>query len=116
MGVRNDPDWGPVLLIGMGGVLAEALNDVRLIPPDLPVEVIMEEILQLKCAALLSGFRGSPAIDIKAVADVVHRLGAFAISNPQIKEVDINPLMAYANGGGAVALDALIVTQEPVPN
>jgi acetate---CoA ligase (ADP-forming) len=111
VGVRNDPDWGPVLLIGVGGVFAEALNDVRLIPPDLPVEVIVEEILQLKCAALLSGFRGSRAIDVKAVADVVHRLGAFALANPQIKEVDINPLVAYANEGGAVALDALIVTQ-----
>lgn len=111
VGVRNDPDWGPVLLIGMGGVFAEALNDARLIPPDLPVEVIMDEILRLKCAALLRGFRGSQAIDVKAVADVVHRLGAFALTNPRIKEVDINPLVAYAIEGGAVALDALIVTQ-----
>jgi acetate---CoA ligase (ADP-forming) len=110
VGVRNDPDWGPVVLIGVGGVFAEALNDVRLIPPDLPVDVIAEEILQLKCAALLSGFRGSQAIDAKAVADVVHRLGAFALANPQIKEVDINPLVAYANEGGTVALDALILT------
>ncbi|MGA2539102.1 MAG: acetate--CoA ligase family protein [Terracidiphilus sp.] len=111
VGVRNDPDWGAALLIGMGGVFAEALNDVRLIPPDLPVEVIVEEILQLKCARLLSGFRGSPAIDVKAVADVVYRLGVFALTNPQIREIDINPLVAYANEGGTLALDALIVTQ-----
>ena len=110
VGIQNDPDWGPVLLIGMGGVLAEALHDRRLIPPDLPVEVIAEEILELKSAALLRGFRRSPAVDVEALADLVHRLGAFVLANPQIKEVDINPVVAYAKREGVVALDALIVT------
>jgi len=110
VGAQNDPDWGPVLLIGSGGVLAEALQDVRLVPPDLSVAAIAEEILQLKSAALLRGFRGSPALDVQAVAEVVHRLGRFVLANPQIKEVDINPVVVYEQGHGAVALDALIVT------
>jgi acyl-CoA synthetase (NDP forming) len=111
VGVRNDPDWGPVLLIGAGGVLAESLHDVRLIPPDLPVEAIEDEILKLKSAALLRGFRGSPALDIRAVAEVIHRIGGFVLANPKIKEMDINPVVVYERGLGAVALDALIVTE-----
>jgi len=91
VGAQNDPDWGPVPLIGAGGILAEALHDVRLIPPNLSVETIAEEILQLKSAALLRGFRGSPALDVHAVAEVAYRLGRFVLANPQIKEVDINP-------------------------
>jgi acyl-CoA synthetase (NDP forming) len=111
VGVRNDPDWGPVLLIGSGGLLAEALHDVRLIPPDLAVEAIEEEFLELEGAALLRGFRGSPALDVRAVAEVAHRIGRFAVANPQVKEVDINPIVVYEKGLGAVALDALIVTE-----
>jgi hypothetical protein len=51
VGVKNDEDWGPALLVGFGGVLAEAIGDVRLLPPDLPVQAIMDEMYQLKSAA-----------------------------------------------------------------
>jgi acyl-CoA synthetase (NDP forming) len=111
VGVQNDPDWGPVILIGAGGVLAEALHDVRLVAPDLPVDLIVNEILQLKSAALLRGFRGSPALDVRAAAVIAQRLGAFALANPKVKEVDINPLIVFSQGQGAVALDALIVME-----
>jgi acyl-CoA synthetase (NDP forming) len=109
-GARNDKDWGPVLLIGLGGVLAEALNDVRLLPPDLSPNLIEQEILKLKGSALLRGFRGSPAPDVKAAAEIVSILGALMLSDESIVEIDINPLVAYPAGHGAVALDALIVT------
>jgi len=111
VGARNDPDWGAVLLIGTGGVLAEALNDVRLIPPDLSVEAIVDEIYKLKMSAVLKGFRGNPALDVRAVAEILHRLGAFVLAAPQVKEVDINPVIVYPKGQGVVALDALIVTR-----
>jgi len=107
-GARNDPQWGPVLLIGFGGVLAEAIHDVRLLPPDLPIHCIEEELNQLRCSALLRGFRGAPALDIVAAATVVSKLGRLMRSNLDILEVDINPLVIYPNGSGAVALDALI--------
>ena len=111
VGARNDPDWGPVLLIGSGGVHAEVLKDVRLIPPDLSVEAIADEIYKLKMGALLRGFRGSAALDVRAVADILHRLGAFVLAATQVKEVDINPVIVYPEGQGAVALDALVVTR-----
>jgi acyl-CoA synthetase (NDP forming) len=110
VGARNDPEWGPVLLAGFGGVLAEVLHDLRLLPPDLTVEAIAAELCQLKCAALLRGFRGSPALDVQAAAEIVHRLGRLMLASPQIREVDINPVIVYPQGQGAVALDALIVT------
>ncbi len=109
VGAQNDTDWGPVLLVGFGGVLAEALHDVRLLTPDLSVEAIESELLQLKSAALLRGFRGSPALDVRAAAEIVHCVGNLMLAAPQIREVDINPIIVYPQGNGAVALDALIV-------
>jgi acyl-CoA synthetase (NDP forming) len=110
VGARHDPEWGPVLLVGLGGVLAEALGDSRLIVPGLSPEAVAAELLQLKSAALLRGFRGSPELDVAAVADIVVRLGEFVTANPSVREVDINPVIVYPKGQGAVALDALIVT------
>ena len=110
VGAHSDPEWGPVLLIGLGGVLAEALGDTRLIVPDLSREAVVAELLQLKSAKLLQGFRGAPPVDLEAVADIVVRLGEFVLANPTVREVDINPVIVYAKGNGAVALDALIVT------
>ncbi len=108
VGARNDPQWGPVLLIGSGGVLAEATGDVRLIPPDLSREAIAKELNKLRCGALLRGFRGSPPLDIEAVAKIVAKVGCLLRSLPEITEIDINPVVVHAAGRGAVALDALI--------
>ena len=111
VGAHCDPEWGPVLLIGLGGVMAEALGDTRLIVPGLSRESVVAELLQLKSAALLRGFRGAPPVDLEAAADIVVRLGEFVLANPSVREVDINPVIVYGKGEGAVALDALIVTE-----
>lgn len=107
-GARNDPQWGPVLLVGFGGVLAEAIHDVRLLPADLSSEAIEEELNKLRCGALLRGFRGAPALDAGAAAEVVSALGQLMRGVPEIAEIDINPLVVYAKGNGVLALDALI--------
>lgn len=108
VGARNDHQWGPVLLIGFGGVLAEALRDVRLLPPDLSQDEIEQELYRLRSAALLRGFRGAPPADVASAAQAIRRLGALMQSSAKISEVDINPLVVYPQGRGAVALDALI--------
>jgi acyl-CoA synthetase (NDP forming) len=110
VGARNDADWGPVILVGFGGVLAEALHDVRLLPPDLSLDEIIEELGKLKSAALLGGFRGSPPVDVRAVAEIVRKLGALMLARDDIAEVDINPVVGYEKG--AIALDALIYARE----
>jgi acetate---CoA ligase (ADP-forming) len=108
VGARRDPEWGPVLLVGFGGVMAEAFHDVRLLPPDLSCRQIEEELYKLRCGALLRGFRGSPSLDIGAVAKIISALGWLIRSTPEIEEIDINPIVVYPQGQGALALDALI--------
>lgn len=107
VGARRDPDWGPVLLVGLGGIWIEALADVRLLPVDLDEAGIVEELGRLKGAALLRGLRGAPAVDVAQVARVVTRVGQLMCSTPTITEIDINPLVAYPDR--VVALDALVV-------
>ena len=111
IGARTDPEWGPVILVGFGGVLAEAIHDVRLIAADLPHDAIVAELLALKSAALLKGFRNIAARDVDAVARIIARLGVLLRAAPQITEIDLNPVMVYGVGEGALALDALIVSE-----
>jgi acyl-CoA synthetase (NDP forming) len=108
LGGRNDPEWGPVLAVGLGGIFAEALRDVRLMPADLAAADIKRELRKLKGAALFGPFRGKPARDLDAVASAVAMLGAFMRAHPEVREVDINPLIVFGEGEGALALDALI--------
>ena len=108
VGARNDPEWGPIILVGFGGVQAEILQDVRLLPPDLTRAAIATELRQLKSGALFDGWRGSPALDVDAVTDIVIALGRLLAAAPSIREIDLNPVVVYPAGQGAVALDALI--------
>ena len=108
VGARRDPEWGPIVMVGLGGIWTEALDDVRLMPADLPRERIVAEIGRLKGARLLHGLRGSAPVDVSAVADVAMCVGALMRARPEIREIDINPLVAYPQG--VLALDALIVT------
>ncbi len=109
IGAKNDPQWGPVILAGFGGVTAEILQDVRLLAPDLTKDAIIAELMQLKQAALLRGWRGSPALDVGAVADLIGTIGRLLLGEPRIQELDLNPVVLYPEGQGCVALDALML-------
>ncbi|WP_043203739.1 acetate--CoA ligase family protein [Paraburkholderia acidipaludis] len=111
VGARNDPQWGPVILVGFGGVTAEVTRDVRLLPHDLSRDAVAREIGRLKGAPLLHGYRGAPALDVQALADVVVRLGALLQSEPGIREIDLNPVVVYPSGQGVLALDALMLIE-----
>ena len=111
VGARHEPEWGPVILLGFGGVMAELYEDVRLLPHDLTREAIIAEMRRLKGAALLDGFRGAPALDVDAVADIVMTLGRLLATEPSIREIDLNPVVVYPAGQGAVALDALMLVE-----
>jgi acyl-CoA synthetase (NDP forming) len=113
VGARNDPEWGPVILAGFGGVQAEVLQDVRLLPANLTNEGIVRELKLLKGSALLGGFRGSAALDVTAVAELIARLGRLLLAEPAIREIDLNPVIVYPHGEGVVALDALMLVDPP---
>ncbi len=110
VGAKRDPRWGPVVVVGMGGTMVEAIGDVRLLPPDLNEAAVTKEILQLKAAKLLQGFRGAPPADVPAVAAVVVKIGDLIRAIPAISEIDLNPLIVRPVGQGVTALDALIVS------
>jgi acetate---CoA ligase (ADP-forming) len=107
VGARRDPDWGNVLMIGLGGIWTEALHDVRLMPADLSKDGIMAEVGRLKGAALLGGLRGAPPADLDALTDIAARVASVIRAHPEVHEIEINPLMLYADG--ALALDVLVV-------
>jgi len=110
VGGLRDPVFGPTVLLGMGGTMAEAMKDVsmRLVPLD---QVDAEEMLmELKTRVLLDGWRGSPPVKRQAVINVLLAVSRLMLDTPQIRELDINPLRADADG--ALALDALIVIED----
>lgn len=111
VGAKRDADWGPVVLVGLGGIWIEALKDVRLIPADMAEADIEVELGRLKAAAVLHGMRGAAGVDLGAIARVVALVGAQMRANPAITEIDINPLVAYPSGSAqpVLALDALVV-------
>jgi acyl-CoA synthetase (NDP forming) len=109
VGAKRDPDWGTVLLLGLGGIWVEALRDVQVLPAGADTEQIVEALGKLRAAKLLAGMRGVPPADIAAVAQVALAIGRLMRSVFEITEIDVNPLMVHTRGEGATALDALIV-------
>ena len=106
-GVTRDPQFGPIVLVGIGGVLAEYLDDVvlRLAPVSESEAVAM--LTELRGSRLLDGVRGRPAIDRAAVARILVALGQLAEARPDIRAIDLNPVVAGQDG--AIAVDALVV-------
>jgi acyl-CoA synthetase (NDP forming) len=113
VGARRDPDWGPVIMVGLGGVWVEALDDVRLLAPDATVDEIKSEIARLRGAKLLAGARGAPPADVAALADIVAKVAALMRAAPELVEIDLNPVVVFAEGQGACALDVLVVACPP---
>jgi acyl-CoA synthetase (NDP forming) len=110
IGVINDESFGPVVALGLGGVLTEVLKDVtyRVAPFDL--ETAREMIAELRGAALLDGYRGKPAVDKEALAATLVAVSQMATAlAPRLKEMDINPVFVRAPGRGVAAADALVV-------
>jgi len=111
VGARNDPEWGAVVLAGFGGVTAEILQDVRLITPDLDEKAVIAELMQLRSAALLSGYRGSPPLDVPALARLIVTVSRIMAAEPGLIELDLNPVIIHPVGQGAIALDALMLVE-----
>ena len=109
IGARNEGGWGPVILVGLGGILTEVLQDVVFIPAGVGRSDIARALRSLKGARLFDGYRGSPPADVEATISVVETLGAFLLQHPEVLEADLNPVRVHARGLGATVLDALFV-------
>jgi acetate---CoA ligase (ADP-forming) len=114
LGARLDPQFGPMVLVGDGGIYLEALKDFRLLMPPVTEDQVLEKLRELRIAPLLGGVRGEPGRDVRAFARMAVRLGdAMLAWNGSVAAVDINPVMVFETGAGAVALDALVIISDP---
>jgi len=111
VGMSRDPHFGPVLMFGAGGIFVEILKDVafRIIP--LNGKDAHDMIREIKSYKLLEGFRGQPAVDLNQLKELLLKVSQFIENNPEIKEMDINPLVA--NSDGLIAVDARIILDDP---
>ena len=110
LGITTDPDFGPMLMVGLGGIHVEVLRDVAFAPVPLAAEEALALLGQLKGAALLDGVRGEPAADRAALAHLMVALSRFAADHADaIAEVDLNPVIVHPAGEGLTVVDALIV-------
>jgi acyl-CoA synthetase (NDP forming) len=112
VGARRDPDWGPVIAIGFGGIRVELLNDVRLLAPDAVESDILDELNLLRGAKLLTGGGRTAPADTAALAAIILEVAALMRAVPDVVEIDLNPVVVYPQGQGACALDALVVVRE----
>lgn len=110
LGAKRDPQWGAVVLVGLGGIWTELLHDVVIMPTDCSSDEIVERLRSLKAGKLFDGYRGQAPLDVDALASVIAALSQFVEDNLAVTEIDINPLIVREKGQGVVALDALIVT------
>ncbi len=109
VGMRRDPQFGPLIMFGLGGIYVELFADVsfRVAPFNRPEALAL--IQETRAGRLLAGWRGRGRSDIDAVADCILRLSQLALDFPQIEEVEINPLLVLAEGKGVMALDGRIL-------
>ncbi|NTU80366.1 MAG: CoA-binding protein [Chloroflexales bacterium] len=109
--VSRDPQFGPLVALGLSGVYVEVFKDVAFRIAPISEQEVQEQIRSLRAYPLLRGAGGDAPSDIAAIEDTVLRVGQLVIDFPEIVEIDINPLVAYGPGEGTVVLDARIIVQ-----
>lgn len=110
IGVVNDPVFGPVVVLGLGGVLAETLRDTTYRVAPFDVETAREMIGELRASAVFAGLRGQPPRDVDALAQMLAAVSEFAwLARARVAEMDLNPVLVRPAGSGVVIADALIV-------
>ena len=115
-GLVRDPQFGPCVVLGLGGILTEALGDVAFAAAPLSEVEARALIQRLRASHLVTQpFRGEPAGDVDAIAGVLVALGRVALERPDVASVDLNPILLRARDGKPVAVDALVeIASEPV--
>lgn len=109
IGMRRDPGFGPLMMFGLGGIYVELFRDVAFRVAPLTAEEARQMITETHAGRLLTGFRGHPVADLDAVVDVILRLSRLALDFPQVEEAEVNPLLVFPEGNGALALDGRVI-------
>jgi hypothetical protein len=111
VGCKRDPRFGPVLLVGFGGIFTEVLDDVAVALAPANAEQIAALLRELRGAALLRGARGRPQLSIEAAAEAGAKVSNVAASHPELESIEINPLLVTETA--AIGLDARAVYDQP---
>jgi acetyltransferase len=109
VGVSRYPRYGALLMFGLGGILVEVFKDVTFRLAPIGRNEARRMISNIKGSAILRGVRGKPAIDTDAIERLLVNLSDMVINHPEIRELDINPLLAYEKGKGATVADCRII-------
>jgi acetate---CoA ligase (ADP-forming) len=109
VGMNRDPQFGPLVTFGLGGIYVETLKDVTFRVAPFSLLEAEEMLTEIRAHALLEGVRGQPAVDKPAIIDVLLRIGQLVQDFPEIAELDINPLVVYPREQGAIAIDMRLV-------
>ena len=116
LSATQNPDFGPVLTIGLGGISVELFRDVAWLVLPTDDASVRNAIASLKLSEVLKGFRGKPPADIDALVEAIIAFGKqFVATRPALLEFEINPMLVLPQGGGVIALDALVQIQPPQP-
>ena len=109
VGATRDPIFGPVIMFGLGGIFVEVLKDVSFRVAPLMPEDADEMVREIKSYKILEGYRGMPPRDIEIIKEIIMKTSRIMIEIPQIQDIDLNPIMLYEKGKGAIVVDARII-------
>jgi acyl-CoA synthetase (NDP forming) len=113
VGMTRDPLFGPLIAFGLGGIHVEILGDVQFRVTPLTDQDAADMVKGIKGYRLLTGYRGQPAVDLKAIEEVLLRISQLADAIPEISELDLNPIFALPEGQGCKIVDARIRVKAP---
>ena len=113
IGMNRDPQFGPLVTFGLGGIYVEILKDVTFRVAPFSRQEAQAMLSEIRTRALLDGMRGNPPVDKQALLDALLRIGQLVTDFPEIAELDINPFMVYEEGQGGIALDMRLILRPP---
>ena len=113
LGMNRDPQFGPLMMFGMGGIFVEVLKDVTFHLAPITADEARQMLMSTKTYQMLKGVRGQEGVDIDAIAEALQRLSQLVTEFPQIMEMDINPLVVGPPGTTPIAVDARMSVEQP---
>jgi acetyltransferase len=109
IGMNRDPQFGPLVTFGLGGIYVETLKDVTFRIAPFSRKAATNMLTEIRTHALLDGVRGNPPVDKEVIIDTLLRIGQLVQDFPEIAELDINPLIVYEEGQGGIAIDMRLI-------
>lgn len=112
IGMTTDPQFGPALMFGLGGIFVEIYKDVSFRVCPITEYDANEMIREIKAFPILDGFRGRPKADVDTIVNILLKVSQIAIDHPEIDQMDLNPVIIYEKGKGVAVVDARIILKE----